>query len=129
MSKPIVLIIDDEKPYAEIVKEVLEPLGVDAYIACDVMEAMLLLPQVTPSLILLDVMMPEVDGLQLLRWLRENSDHNNIPIHVVSAKAMPEDREEALRAGANGFLAKPFTMQDLKNTLYEYLPIISSNST
>ena len=127
MAKPIILLIDDEKAYAEVIKEALTPLGIEAYIACNAMEAMMVMQQTTPDLILLDVMMPEVDGLTLLRWLRENSRDKHIPIHIVSAKARPEDRDAALRAGADGFLAKPFTMQDLKETLAEYLPILSSN--
>jgi CheY-like chemotaxis protein len=127
MAKPVILLIDDEKAYAEVIKEALTPMGIEAHIACNAMEAMLVMQQTTPDLILLDVMMPEVDGLTLLRWLRENSRGKRMPIHIVSAKARPEDREAALQAGADGFLAKPFTMQDLKKTLAEYLPILSSN--
>jgi len=127
MVKPVILLIDDEKAYAEVIKEALTPLGFEAHIACNAMEAMLVMQQTTPDLILLDVMMPEVDGLTLLRWLRENSREKHIPIHIVSAKARPEDRDAALRAGADGFLAKPFTMQDLKETLAEYIPILSQN--
>lgn len=127
MAKPVILLIDDEKAYAEVIKEALVPMGVDVRIACNAMEAMLVMQEITPDLILLDVMMPEVDGLTLLRWLRDNSRGKEMPIHIVSAKARPEDREAALRVGANGFLAKPFTMQDLKETLSEYLPIFASN--
>ena len=127
MEKPVILLIDDEKAYAEVIKEALTPMGVDVHIACNAMEAMLVMQDITPDLILLDVMMPEVDGLTLLRWLRDNSRGKEMPIHIVSAKAGPEDRDAALRAGADGFLAKPFTMQDLKETLSEYLPIFSSS--
>jgi CheY-like chemotaxis protein len=122
MAKPVILLIDDEKAYAEVIKEALTPMGIDVHIACNAMEAMLVIQDITPDLILLDVMMPEVDGLTLLRWLRENSREKDIPIHIVSAKARPEDRDAAIQAGANGFLSKPFTMQDLKETLAEYLP-------
>lgn len=127
MAKPVILLIDDEKAYAEVIKEALIPMGVDVHIACNAMETMLVMQQISPDLILLDVMMPEVDGLTLLRWLRDNSRDKNMPIHIVSAKARPEDRDAALRAGASGFLAKPFTMQDLKETLAEYLPIFASS--
>lgn len=126
MSKPVILLIDDEKAYAEVIKEAITPMGIDVYIACNAMEAMLAMQDATPDLILLDVMMPEVDGLTLLRWLRDNSDGKRIPIHVVSAKALPEDRDAALRAGADGFMAKPFTMQDLKAVLGDYFPQFSS---
>ncbi len=127
MSKPIVLLIDDEKPYAEIIKSVLESLDIDVLIACDSKEALNFLQQITPDLILLDVMMPDVDGLTLLRWLREHSE-KDIPIHVVSAKAMTEDREAALSAGADGFLAKPFDINDLQDLVRRYIPLSVSNS-
>jgi two-component system OmpR family response regulator len=127
MSKPTVLLIDDEKPYAEIIKSVLESLDIDVLIACDSKEALNFLQQIIPDLILLDVMMPDVDGLTLLRWLREHSE-KDIPIHVVSARAMTEDREAALSAGADGFLAKPFDIKDLKDLVGRYLPLPISNS-
>jgi two-component system OmpR family response regulator len=128
MSKPTVLLIDDEKPYAEIIKSVLESLGIDVLIACDSKEALNYLQQIIPDLILLDVMMPDVDGLTLLRWLREHSEQDDIPIHVVSAKAMTEDREAALSAGADGFLAKPFDINDLRDLVGRYLPLPVANS-
>lgn len=127
MSKPTVLLIDDEKPYAEIIKSVLESLDIDVLIACDSKEALNFLQQIIPDLILLDVMMPDVDGLTLLRWLREHSE-KDIPIHVVSAKAMTEDREAALSAGADGFLAKPFAIKDLQELVGRYLPLSVSNA-
>ncbi len=127
MSKPTVLLIDDEKPYAEIIKSVLESLDIDVLIACDSKEALNFLQQIIPDLILLDVMMPDVDGLTLLRWLREHSE-KYIPIHVVSAKAMTEDREAALSAGADGFLAKPFAIKDLQELVGRYLPLSVSNA-
>ena len=128
MSKPTVLLIDDEKPYAEIIGSVLESLDIDVIIACDSMEALIFLQQIVPDLILLDVMMPDVDGLTLLRWLREHSEQDDIPIHVVSARATAEDREAALSAGADGFLAKPFAIKDLQDLVRKYLPLSVSNS-
>jgi len=128
MSKPTVLLIDDEKPYAEIIKSVLESLDIEVLIACNSMEALNFLQQIIPDLILLDVMMPDVDGLTLLRWLREHSEQDDIPIHVVSAKAMKEDREAALSAGADGFLAKPFDINDLRDLVGRYLPVSVANS-
>lgn len=126
MSKPVILIVDDEKAYANVVREALIPLGLEVLTVYDAMEAMYALQKGTPDLILLDVMMPEIDGLSLLRWLRENSGEDRTPIIVVSAKATPEDQEAARLAGADGFLAKPFTMQDLKGLLSEFLPLTSS---
>ncbi len=123
MSKPVILLIDDEKSYAKVIKEALEFSGVEVLLAHNAMDALNLFQQVTPDLILLDVMMPEVDGLSLLRWIREHSENEKLPIHVVSAKSQPDDRKAAIEAGANGFLAKPFTVQEMRDVIGQYVPL------
>jgi DNA-binding response OmpR family regulator len=123
MSKPIILLIDDEKPYAKVIKEALEVNGVEVILAYNAMDALNLFQQVTPDLILLDVMMAEVDGLSLLRWIREHSENENLPIHVVSARAQDSDRKAAIAAGANGFLAKPFTVDEMREVIGQYVTL------
>ena len=125
MAKPVVLLIDDEKAYANVIKEAVEALGINVLLAHGAEEALLMFQNRTPDLILLDIMMPGVDGLSLLRWLREHSDNEDVPIHVVSAKSQPKDEKEAIMAGANGFLAKPFTVEELQEVLRQYIPIAS----
>lgn len=127
MPKPVILLIDDEKSYAEVIKEALEINSVDVLLAHNAMDALNIFQQVTPDLILLDVMMPEVDGLSLLRWIREHSENENLPIHVVSAKGQPEDRQAAIDAGANGFLGKPFTVEELRTVIGQYVTLSPSN--
>jgi CheY-like chemotaxis protein len=122
MPRPVILLIDDEIGYARVVQEALQPLGLEVLIATNATEALLLYQQVNPSMILLDVMMPEIDGLTLLRWLREHSEQKRIPIHVVSAKSTPADQKAALKAGADGFLAKPFTFDELRQLILAHLP-------
>lgn len=114
MSKPVVLLIDDERAYAEVIRDALESYGIEVRLAHNAMEALEVYQQKIPDLILLDVMMPEIDGLTLLKWLREHSEKERIPIHIVSAKAQEKDRDAAIKAGADGFLAKPFTIDELK---------------
>jgi DNA-binding response OmpR family regulator len=128
MSKPVILLIDDEKAYANVIKDALEIIGLEVLLAHNAMDALNLFQQVTPDLILLDVMMPEVDGLSLLRWLREHSEQDSVPIHVVSAKAQPDDRKAAIEAGADGFLAKPFSVEELRDVISQYLPGSSPTS-
>ena len=125
MSKPVILLVDDEKAYAKVIKDALESIGLRVLLAHNAMDALNLFQQITPDLILLDVMMPEVDGLSLLRWLREHSEQDNIPIHVVSAKTQPDDRKAAIEAGANGFLAKPFSVEELREVIGQYLTLPS----
>jgi DNA-binding response OmpR family regulator len=120
MERPVVLLIDDEKAYAEVIRDALESYGLHAVVAHNAMEALTLFQQVTPDLVLLDVMMPEVDGLQLLSWLREHSEQAELPIHIVSARSQPEEQTAAIKAGATGFLAKPFTMEELQGLMDHY---------
>jgi CheY-like chemotaxis protein len=129
MPRPVILLIDDEIGYARVVQEALQPLGLEILIATNATEALLLYQQVNPSMILLDVMMPEIDGLTLLRWLREHSEQKRIPIHVVSAKSTPADQKAALKAGADGFLAKPFTFDELRQLILAHLPLPPEGST
>ena len=114
MSKPIVLLIDDERAYGEVIRDALEAYGIEVRLAHNAMEALEVYQQKIPDLILLDVMMPEIDGLTLMKWLREHSEKDKVPIHIVSAKAQERDRDAAIKAGADGFMAKPFTIDELK---------------
>jgi len=114
MSRPVVLLIDDERAYAEVIRDALQSYGIEVRLAHNAMEALEVYQEKIPDLILLDVMMPEIDGLTLLKWLREHSEKDQVKIHVVSAKAQDKDRDAAIKAGADGFMAKPFTIEELK---------------
>ena len=120
--KPKVLLIDDEELYADVMRDVLVNLGFEVIMAFNAMEAMDHLHHGLPDLILLDVMMPVIDGLMLLRWLKASPDRKMIPIYVVSAKTTAGDRNAAFSAGADAFLAKPFTFRELKKLVSAHLP-------
>jgi CheY-like chemotaxis protein len=122
MARPLVLLIDDEVDYAKVIGEALKKHGFEVVIAGNAGDALEIFQQKKPSLILLDVMMPEIDGLTLLKWLREHSEHGDLPIHVVSAKAQEADKQAAMKAGANGFIAKPFSLEELLEAVGSYAP-------
>lgn len=117
MEKPSVLIVDDEKAYCDVVEELLRSFGMHAHVARNVEQALALLEQEEMDLILLDVMMPHVDGVTFLRWVRAHSYWKTLPVLVVSAKATERDRLWAHEVGADGFLVKPFTYQELREAL------------
>lgn len=118
-----VLVVDDEPAYCEVMRELLELISLNVVIANNVSDALSLLEGLMPDLILSDLMMPEISGFTFLRHLRSNSLWFQIPVIFVTAKAATIDREVALKDGANGFLVKPFTMQELKETIEPYLPV------
>ena len=120
--QPTILLVDDEKKYCEVVGELLEAYGFEVLYAYDAGDALFRLKASMPDLILMDVMMPEVDGLTLIGRLRISDEWARVPILVVSAKSQDRDREAALGAGANAFLPKPFTEEKLRNAIAEFFP-------
>ena len=121
--KATVFVVDDESGYTDIMCGVLEQYGLQVHISNGAFEAVQMMGWMTPDLILLDIMMPRVDGITLLRHLRSDQNKPKIPILVVSA--YPETREEALAAGADGYLAKPFSAQELRSAIGQYLEVTS----
>lgn len=125
MQKPNILVVDDERRYCDVVANYLESQGYQVRTAYDVGDALFRLKAELPDLILLDVMMPVVDGITFLGRLRSNPEWSRIPVVIVSAKTMPEDRSLAISVGADHFLPKPFSAQELRMIVGEILPAIS----
>jgi CheY-like chemotaxis protein len=117
-----ILVVDDDPSFCMIMREILRADGYDVRLAYDARQALSMLQEIKPDLILSDVMMPEIDGLTLIRNLRTDPSLSGIPTIVVSAKAMPEERMAARDAGANAFILKPFQIQDLREVISAFLP-------
>ena len=120
-DRPAVLVIDDEKAYTKVMAMVLGEYGFDSFPANSAKDAWELLERVTPDLVLLDVMMPEIDGITFLGELRANAELRSVPVLVVTAYT--ETREKAVSAGASGFLRKPFSAQQLRDSIGEFLSV------
>jgi CheY-like chemotaxis protein len=121
--KSAVLVVDDEKPYGKVMREILESYGVRVQVAYNASAAETLLKADTPDLILLDIMMPDKDGLTYLRELREDPRLASVPVIVASAHVTDKSRREALESGADVFLAKPITMADLKEAVSQFVTL------
>src|SRR3972149_9661319 len=115
------LIVDDESAYGEAMKAALVFYGFDVQVAHSATEALRVLKEVTPDVILLDIMMPEVDGLMLLRLLPTDPTRAHIAVIVTSARVSEEGRQEMLSAGGNRFLEKPFSIEELELALEGYV--------
>jgi CheY-like chemotaxis protein len=118
-----ILVVDDDPIFCSIMHELLCRHGYRVRIAFSVAEAIELLDGWRPDLILTDVMMPDVDGLSLVRTLRSNPGWRRIPTVVVSARVMDLDRQAATDAGADDFLEKPFSFQRLHSMIDGYLAV------
>lgn len=123
MLKPVILIVDDERLYVDLLGELLEKYGLEAHTAYDAGDALFRLRAKKPDLILMDLKMPQMDGLSLIDRLRSERKWQQIPIIVVSAKTGREDQQAALDAGANRFLSKPFSSNELKSVLGEFVTL------
>ena len=110
MSENLILVVEDEASIAEVVSLYLRRAGYNAQIASDGRQAMTLFERRKPDLVILDLMLPEVDGLSLTRWLR---DHSNVPIIMLTARRAEMDRITGLEMGADDYVVKPFSPQEL----------------
>ena len=110
MSETLILVVEDEASIAEVVSLYLKRAGYSAQIASDGRQAMTFFERRKPDLVILDLMLPEVDGLSLTRWLR---DRSNVPIIMLTARRAEIDRITGLEMGADDYVVKPFSPQEL----------------
>ena len=108
-----VLLAEDDVRNIFALSSVLEPLGVKLEIARNGREAVERLASMEVDLVLMDIMMPEMDGLTAMREIRSQRQLKDLPIIALTAKAMPDDRERCLQAGANDYIAKPIDVDKL----------------
>jgi CheY-like chemotaxis protein len=122
MKKNTILIIEDELAILKNICTILEISGYACTKANSGLEALQILETITPDLILCDVMMPDMDGFEVLQKLRENEKTKNISFCFLSARADILDIDYGLSLGANGYITKPFSAKDLVQTVQKLLP-------
>jgi len=122
MPRAHVLIVDDEPTSREIVGIMLSGMQMTVAQAANGFEALERVSEQTPDVVLMDLLMPAMDGLEATRRLRAQPATAHVPILALTALAFPADREKAQEAGCDGFLLKPFTRRDLIAALEPFLP-------
>jgi DNA-binding response OmpR family regulator len=110
MSETQILVVEDEPSLAEVVGLYLKRAGFQVQVASSGGQAMSILEKRIPDFVILDVMLPELDGLSIARWLR---DHSDVPIILVTARREEVDRIAGLEMGADDYVVKPFSPQEL----------------
>lgn len=110
MSAVLILVVEDEPSIAEVVSLYLRRAGFQTLVARDGAAAVALLERQTPELVILDLMLPQVDGYEITRWLRARKD---VPIIMLTARRDERDRIAGLEMGADDYVVKPFSPQEL----------------
>ncbi len=113
MEKPIVLVVDDEEDLVELVRYNLEQTGYEVRTAFSGLEAVQAVAENPPNLIVLDLMMPGVDGLQVCKQIRASEKTSQIPILMLTAKGEDQDVVHGLESGADDYVTKPFSVNVL----------------
>jgi CheY-like chemotaxis protein len=123
-----ILVVEDDVRNIFALSSLLEPKGATIEIARNGREALEALTRSTapgakpPDLILMDIMMPEMDGLTAMREIRRLPEWKKLPIIALTAKAMKDDQEKCLSAGASDYIAKPLDVEKLMSLIRVWLP-------
>jgi two-component system, cell cycle response regulator DivK len=120
MSKTI-LIVEDNDLNMKLFHDLLEAHGYNTLQTKDGIEALKLARQHRPDLILMDIQLPEVSGLVVTKWLKEDDDLAPIPVIAVTAFAMKGDEERILQGGCEGYISKPISVPHFLETIARYI--------
>jgi CheY-like chemotaxis protein len=120
-ERPLVLVVEDNEANQILARAVLEREGYEVQVAGSPMEARDHLSERVPDLILMDVQLPGQDGLSFTRDLKSSAATSEIPVVALTAHAMRGDREESIRAGCIGYIAKPIDTRTFGEQVREFL--------
>jgi two-component system, cell cycle response regulator DivK len=116
-----VLIVEDNELNMKLFHDLLEAHGYSTLQTRDGMEALKLARQHVPDLILMDIQLPEVSGLEITKWIKEDDRLRAIPVVAVTAFAMKGDEEKIRKGGCEAYIAKPISVQKFMETVEKFL--------
>jgi two-component system chemotaxis response regulator CheY len=108
-----VLVVEDSATMRGFITSTLESVGIEIVQASNGFEALRLMPRARFDLVISDINMPDINGLELVRFIRESPDHRETPLLLISTDGRDADRERGLRLGADAYLVKPFEPEAL----------------
>lgn len=121
MIQPKILVIDDEPDLVETLRFSLEAEGYEVLVSFNGEEGLNLARKETPDLILLDLMLPKLDGCKVCRLLKFDERHKHIPVLMLTAKIQEKDRILGMETGADEYITKPFNIDELMAKVKSYL--------
>ena len=110
---PHILVVEDEDALSTLLQYNLDKEGYDVFVAADGEEALTLVSERLPDIIILDWMLPKISGIEVCRRLRQRSESRNVPIIMLTARGEESDRIRGLDTGADDYIVKPFAMSEL----------------
>lgn len=120
-KQPLVLIVDDDRDNLLLASCVIESLGMRYVVTDNPEKCFNLVSTLLPDIVLLDIVMPELNGLQITRKLKEDKDIASIPVIAVTGLTSIKDRQEIFAAGCNDYLSKPYLIEELESKVWLYL--------
>lgn len=118
---PLALVVEDERSTGELLAEILRRRGFESNLVMEGKGAAAWAKEHKPDLVLLDLMLPDIDGYQVCEALKLDRTTNLIPVVMVTARDLPQDRVHGLEVGANGYVVKPFSMEQLNEAISQAL--------
>lgn len=119
--RPLVLAVDDNNDNLELLTQILDLFGCECMGAGDGYAAISAAVDRPPDLIVLDICLPDIDGIEVVNRIQKNPDLRHIPIVAVTALAKAEDRARILKAGCVEYISKPFNIKDLETIIRQHL--------
>ncbi len=120
-KKNRILLIDDNRTVFRLLEAIVRIKGYQLFFAENGQQGIVMARQEQPDLILLDVMMPDIDGFKVCQYLKDNADTKDIPVLFLTARGAEGDLEAGRRAGADGFMTKPFQTIEVLNQIKRML--------
>jgi two-component system, cell cycle response regulator DivK len=117
----VILVVEDNERNLKLLRDVLEYAGYDVRVARTAEDGITLAVKEPPDLVLMDLQLPGIDGVEALRRLRDNPRTADIPVVAVTAQAMKQDRERALDAGFDGYVEKPISVRAFPDQVRSFL--------
>ena len=118
----VILVVEDNERNLKLLRDVLEYAGYEVRAAQTAEDGIALAVSKPPDLVLMDLQLPGIDGMEALRRLREDPRTAGIPVVAVTAQAMRQDRERALAAGFDGYVEKPISVRAFLDQVRRFLP-------
>ncbi|HVN47604.1 MAG TPA: response regulator [Bacteroidota bacterium] len=116
-----ILVVDDSATVRKFVSVSLSMQGFDVTTACDGMDALEKLPQKKINLVITDLNMPNMDGFEFIRALRENPDYHDLPVIILTSLADQGSKEEGIKSGVMSYVVKPFSLEKIQYEVSKYL--------